>query len=89
MKALLRRLDKLEVSIHGHTAFYGQWAFNRALEDSGLTPEEYAAVLADFRRLESLSLQGIDAEPEPITDRYLDALEFYYEKLGQARQTRK
>ena len=77
MKSLLRRLDKLEVAIHGHTAFYGQWAFNKALEDSGLTPEEYAAVLADFRRLESLRLQGIDAEPEPITDKYLYSLEAY------------
>lgn len=75
MKTLVRRIEKLERHFFGCDSRQWKFAYSRALEDSGLSAEEGEAALADLSRLDKLEREGIEAEPEPVTNKLLDSLD--------------
>lgn len=74
MKSLIKRVEKLERHFFGCDSRQWRLAYSRALEDAGLSAEEGEAALADMARIDKLSREGIEAELEPVTDKFLDSL---------------
>lgn len=83
MNAARRKLDLFERQIYGYDFFRWNWACHEAMKGLGLKREELAPIRADLKRLDSLLAEGIEGEPEPLTEKFFDKLrEFLYGKPG-------